>query len=134
MKNIAIIPARSGSKGLVDKNIKELQGKPLIAYSIEAALQSGFFDEVMVSTDSDVYAYIAKEWGAQVPFLRSAEMASDSAGSWDTVREVLDRYKALGKEFDTVCLLQPTSPLRTQEDIRNAYQIYQNKNAKAVIG
>lgn len=134
MRNIAIIPARSGSKGLKDKNIKELLGKPLIAYSIEAALKSELFDEVMVSTDSETYASISREWGAQVPFLRSEETASDSASSWDTVREVLAGYMALGREFDTVCLLQPTSPLRTCEDIKNAYQIYQDKNAHTVIG
>lgn len=134
MRNIAIIPARSGSKGLKDKNIKELFGKPLIAYSIEAAVQSGLFDEVMVSTDSEVYADISKKWGAEVPFLRSEETASDSASSWDTVREVLAGYKNLGKEFDTVCLLQPTSPLRTCDDVKNAYQIYEKKNAKTVIG
>ena len=134
MKNIAIIPARSGSKGLKDKNIKELLGKPMIAYSIDAAIESALFDEVMVSTDSEEYARISKECGAQVPFLRSQETASDNASSWDTVREVLSGYKKLGKEFDTVCLLQPTSPLRTSEDIKNAYQIYNEKKADTVLG
>ena len=76
MKNIAIIPARSGSKGLKDKNIRLLNEKPLLAYSVEAALESGVFDEVMVSTDSEKYAEIAKEYGASVPFLRSAELSS----------------------------------------------------------
>ena len=76
MKNIAIIPARSGSKGLKDKNIRLLNGKPLLAYSVEAALESGVFDEVMVSTDSEKYAEIAKEYGASVPFLRSAELSN----------------------------------------------------------
>ena len=79
MKSIAIIPARSGSKGLKDKNIKLLSGKPLIAYSIESALESGLFDEVMVSTDSEQYAQIAREYGAKVPFLRSEKTASDTA-------------------------------------------------------
>ena len=81
MKNIAIIPARSGSKGLRDKNIKELAGKPLIAYSIEAAIQSKMFQTVMVSTDSEKYAIIAKEYGAEVPFLRSERTSSDTASS-----------------------------------------------------
>lgn len=134
MKNLAIIPARSGSKGLKDKNIKKLLGKPLMAYSIDAALKSALFDEVMISTDSEVYAEIAKQYGASVPFLRSEEMASDSANSWDTVREVLEKYKNLNKEFDTVCLLQPTSPLRTTQDIINAYKIYEQKSASTVIG
>ncbi len=133
MKNIAIITARSGSKGLKDKNIRELNGKPLMAYSIEAALKSGEFDEVMVSTDSERYAEIARSFGAAVPFLRSAEMSGDRAGSMDTVADVLEGYKKLGKTFDTFCLLQPTSPLRTVEDIRNAYRIYWDKQGFAVV-
>ena len=134
MKNLAIIPARSGSKGLPDKNIKELLGKPLMAYSIEAALASGVFDEVMISTDSEKYAEIAKKCGASVPFLRSEATASDTASSWDMVTEVLNNYKKLlGREFDTFCLLQPTSPLRTAEDIRAAYDIYNQKAKFAVV-
>lgn len=133
MKNIAIIPARSGSKGLPDKNIKELCGKPLMAYSIEAALQSGEFDEVIVSTDSIKYAEIAKKWGANVPFLRSVETSSDTASSWAMVDEVLNRYVEQGKEFDTFCLLQPTSPLRTSDDIRAAYDLYRKKAQLAVV-
>ncbi len=133
MKNIAIIPARSGSKGLPDKNIKNLCGKPLIAYSIEAALQSGQFAEVMVSTDSEKYAEIARKFGASVPFLRSATTASDTATSWDMVDEVLGCYKNLGKEYDSFCLLQPTSPLRTKEDIQAAYRLYCDKATFAVV-
>lgn len=132
MRNIAIIPARSGSKGLKDKNIKILEGKPLLAYSIEAANESGIFDEVMVSTDSKVYAEIACKYGANVPFLRTEELSNDVAGSWDVVKHVLNKYKSLGREYDTVCLLQPTSPLRTAEDILNAYQFMKEKNAEAV--
>ena len=133
MKNIAIIPARSGSKGVKDKNIRLLAGKPMIAYSINAAIQSGMFDEVMVSTDSDKYAAIAKEYGASVPFLRSDVTSSDTASSWDMVDEVLLGYKALGETFDTFCLLQPTSPLRTAKDIIMAYDIYKAKADLAVV-
>lgn len=134
-KNIAIITARSGSKGLVHKNIKPLLGKPMLAYSIEAALKSGLFDEVMVSTDSEEYAQIARKFGANVPFLRSEENASDTASSWDVVREILDKYMGdMGRIFDTVCLLQPTSPLRTEEDIVNAYKLFEEKKANAVFG
>lgn len=133
MKNIAIIPARSGSKGVKDKNIKNMAGKPLIAYTIEAALQSGQFDEVMVSTDSEKYAEIAKSLGARVPFLRSVETATDTASSWDMVEEVLSRYEEAGKNFDTFCLLQPTSPLRTSDDIMAAYKLYQEKADFAVV-
>lgn len=132
MRNIAIIPARSGSKGLKDKNIKELNGKPLLWYTIQAAINSGCFDEVMVSTDSELYASVAKENGASVPFLRSEEQSGDNAGSWGVVEEVLQKYETLGKEYDSVCLLQPTSPLRRTEDILAAYELLNDKNADAV--
>ena len=133
MKSIAVIPARSGSKGLKDKNIKLLNNKPLIWYSIQAALESHCFDEVMVSTDSEEYAKIARECGAEVPFLRSKEMSTDTASSWDTVQEVLDNYKRRGREFDRVMLLQPTSPLRSAEDIKSAFELFDEKNADSVV-
>lgn len=133
MKCIAIIPARSGSKGLPDKNILELNGNPLISYTIKAALESNRFSEVMVSTDSEKYAKIAKDYGANVPFLRSDEMSNDSASSWDTVREVLNGYKELGKTFDYVALLQPTSPLRDAEDIDLLFNVFEEKNANNAV-
>ncbi len=133
MKNIAIIPARSGSKGLKDKNIMPLNGKPLMAYTIEAALESQLFDTVMVSTDSDKYAQTAAGYGACVPFLRSLSASMDTASSWDVVKEVLGRYRQMGKVFDTFCMLQPTSPLRTAEDLVSAYRLYAAKNAIAVV-
>ena len=132
MKNIAIIPARSGSKGLKDKNIKILNNKPLIAYSIEAAIKTGLFDVVMLSTDSEQYASVAKEYGAEVPFLRSEITSGDSAGSFDVVREVLSMYAETGKRFESICLLQPTSPLRDCADIENAYRLLEEKKANAV--
>lgn len=131
-KVLAIIPARSGSKGLKDKNIKELNGKPLIAYSIEAANESKIFDTVHVSTDSALYAKIAEEYGADVPFYRSAETSGDAASSWDTVREVIYNYQKRGQEYDVCVLLQPTSPLRTAEDIRNAFEFYVKSNARSL--
>lgn len=133
MKNIAVIPARSGSKGLRDKNIKLMNGRPLLAYSIEAALQSGIFDCVHVSTDSDSYAEIGRKYGADIPFLRSDEMATDSANSWDVVLEVIQKYKDLGKTYDMVTLLQPTSPLRDKEEIISAYMEYKEKKAQAIV-
>lgn len=132
MRNLAIIPARSGSKGLPDKNIKLLNGVPLLAYSIKAAQESGMFAEIMVSTDSKKYADIAIQYGASVPFLRSKELSGDSAGSWDVVMEVLRCYQKLGSVFDTVCLLQPTSPLRTADDIVGGYELLKYKCADAV--
>ena len=131
-KLIAIIPARSGSKGLIDKNIKDLNGKPLLAYTVEAALESGIFDTVHVSTDSQVYADIATSFGADEPFLREAENAGDTSSSWDAVREVLRKYRAIGKTFDTCVLLQPTSPLRDKTDIQKAYALYLEKEASSL--
>lgn len=133
MKNIAIIPARSGSKGLKDKNIKELDKKPMMAYTIEAALASEMFDCVHVSTDSGAYADIARAYGADVPFLRASELAKDHTSTWDALRYAVLQYKELGREFDLVTLLQPTSPLRGAEDIRGAMRVFQEKNADAVI-
>lgn len=133
MKNIAVIPARSGSKGVIDKNIRKLCDKPLIAYSIEAAIRSGEFDEIMVSTDSEKYAEIAMAYGAKVPFLRSNQTATDLASSWDMVDEVLIKYKEQKRVFDTFCLLQPTSPLRTSDDIKVAYEEYRKKADLAVV-
>ncbi len=132
MDNLAIIPARSGSKGLKDKNIKLLNGKPLLWYAIDAAVKSKCFDEIMVSTDSESYASIAEDCGAKVPFLRNIETSGDKASSWDTVREVLDKYSEKGIVFNTVCLLQPTSPLRTSEDIVGAYKLMESKKCDAV--
>lgn len=115
---IAIIPARSGSKGLPGKNIKELCGKPLIAWSIEAGLDSMYIDEVMVTTDSEKIANIARQFGASVPFLRPAKLASDTATTIDTVKHVIGFYeRELQKKFDYVVLLEPTSPLRKESDL-----------------
>lgn len=133
MKHIAIIPARSGSKRLKDKNIKLLNGKPLMAYSIEAAIESGIFDEIFVSTDSEKYAVIAREYGANVPFLRDELLSSDTTTSVDVILDTLVNYKKAGKEFDFITLLQPTSPLRTAEDVLSGYQMMKEKNADSVI-
>ncbi|WP_026672362.1 acylneuraminate cytidylyltransferase family protein [Alkalihalobacterium bogoriense] len=133
MSRLAIIPARSGSKGLKDKNIKLLNGKPLLSYTVEAARKSDIFDEIIVSTDSIEYANIAKKWGANVPFFRREELSSDTASSWDVVKEVIKEYKELGKEFSTVALLQPTSPLRDSNDIVKGFQMMKRKNVKAVV-
>ena len=133
MKTLAVIPARSGSKGIPDKNIKPLAGKPLMVYSIEAAVKSGCFDEVLCSTDSDHYAEIAKEYGASVPFLRSPETATDTAYAYSAVYEAIDRYHAMGRDFDTYCMLQPTSPLRNATDVKAAMQIFEEKKATVVL-
>lgn len=133
MNNVAVIPARSGSKGMKDKNIRLCHGKPLMAYTIEAALESGMFSCVHVSTDSPQYAEIARQYGAEVPFLRSRRLSSDAATSWDTVLEVLGNYKKRGKKFDTFALLQPTSPLRRANNIAEAYKMYYEKKATSLV-
>lgn len=133
MKNLAVITARSGSKGLPDKNIRLFNGKPLLAYSIDAAEKSGMFEEIFVSTDSKEYAEIAKQFGASVPFLRSEEMSGDAVSSWDVIREAISNYRKMGKEFDTIALLQPTSPLRTAQDIVSGYQKMTDNAADAIV-
>lgn len=133
MKNLAVIPARSGSKGLKHKNIRIFAGKPLMAYTIEAAIESNQFECVHVSTDSLEYADIARKNGADVPFMRSEKLSADDANTWDTIRFVINEYRKLGKEFDTVTVLQPTSPLRTAEDIIKAFHIFEKKEAESVV-
>lgn len=132
-KTLAIIPARSGSKGVKDKNIKILNNKPLISYTIDAAKKCKFIDYVFVSTDSKKYADISKNFGANVPFLRSKKNSSDNSKSLDVIIEVLDNFKKQGMIFDIVILLQPTSPLRNVDDIVKSYNLFFEKKAKAVV-
>lgn len=120
MKNIAIITARGGSKRIPKKNIKEFCGKPIIAYSIEAALNSGMYDEVMVSTDSEEIAEIAKKYGAQVPFLRSEKTSNDFATTRDVLDEVIEEYKKRGKSFDFMTCIYPTAPFVTAQKLKDA--------------
>ena len=110
MKNLAIIPARGGSKRIPRKNIKPFMGKPIIAYSIEAALQSGIFDEVMVSTDDEEIAEVAKQYGANVPFMRSKKNSDDHATMEDVIEEVLNEYCCQNKSFDSFCCILSTAP------------------------
>ncbi len=121
MKNLCIIPARGGSKRIPRKNIKPFMGKPIIAYSIEAALKSGIFDEVMVSTDDEEFAEVARQYGASVPFLRSEATSNDYAGTEDVMKEVIDEYRKIGKEFDNFCCLYSTAPFVTSERLKEAY-------------
>ncbi|WP_233879568.1 acylneuraminate cytidylyltransferase family protein [Virgibacillus halodenitrificans] len=132
-KILAIIPARSGSKGLKDKNIKELNGKPIIAYTIEAAIESGVFTDIIVSTDSEKYADIAKAHGAKVPFLRPDDLATDCATSTDMISYTLGELQEQGQAYDYFMLLQPTSPLRGAKDIVNAVSALFEKKANAIV-
>lgn len=132
-KVLAIIPARGGSKGIKDKNIYPLCGKPLIAYSIDAAKQSKYIDEILVSTDSEKIANVAKEYGASVPFLRPAELASDTSKSIDAIIHAIDTLKTKGSIFDILILLQPTSPLRSVVDIDGALEEFSKKSYKSLV-
>ena len=131
--NIAIIPARGGSKRIPRKNIKEFLGKPIIAYSIQTALQSGLFSEVMVSTDDEEIAEIAKKYGAKVPFMRSAKNANDYATTMDVINEVLDFYKKQGTSFDYVCCMYPTAPLARVEHIKEGFEKLSTKGLHTVF-
>jgi N-acylneuraminate cytidylyltransferase len=118
---VALIPARSGSKRVPDKNIRPLAGHPLIAYSIAAALQSGVFAAVVVSTDSERYAKVARYYGAEVPFLRPADYAGDTSPDIEWVEYTLDRLSDKGRRYDCFSILRPTSPFRLPETIRRAW-------------
>lgn len=133
MKTVAIITARGGSKRIPRKNIKEFLGKPIIEYSIQAALQSGAFDEVMVSTDDEEIARVAKHAGAQVPFLRSAKNANDFATTTDAIIEVLKTYQKEGTEFTHACCIYPTAPFVTSERLRKAMEYLTNDDVDSVV-
>jgi len=135
-KNIlGLIPARGGSKVLPRKNIKPLLGKPLIAWTIEQALVSKYFDRVIVSTDDNEIAKISKKYGAEVPFMRPKELAEDNAKGIDVVLHAIDWLKKNDKrkQYDLIMLLQPTSPLRAIEDIDKAIELLFFKKAKAIV-
>ena len=133
-KIIAIIPARGGSKGLPRKNIRLLSGKPLIAYSIEVALQSKYIDKVVVSTDDEEIAGISKDYGAEVPFLRPKELSMDDSPTIDTILHVIDWFENKNEFFDIVILLQPTSPLKTINNINEAIKLFlNNKNVLSLV-
>lgn len=133
MKSVAIITARGGSKRIPRKNIKDFLGKPIIAYSIEAALSSGVFDTVMVSTDDEEIAEIARKFGADVPFLRSEKTSNDYATTADVLLEVLDSYKKAGKEFDWFACLYPTAPFITADKLKGAFDEFEKNGADSLI-
>ena len=131
---IAIIPARGGSKRLPGKNIKLLGGKPLIAWTIEAAIRSNVFDHVFVSTDSEEIASVSRDYGAKVPFLRPAELSSDTATTNDVVTHLISWFeKEYSQEASNIAILQPTSPFRNAEHIIEAFEEMKTKHAKAIV-
>lgn len=133
MKSVAIITARGGSKRIPRKNIKPFLGKPIIEYSIEAALQADMFHEVMVSTDDEEIAEVAKKAGAKVPFLRSDENANDFATTADVIAEVLDSYERIGQKFSYACCIYPTAPFVTANAIKTAMMLLTQEQSDCVI-
>lgn len=133
MTSIAIITARGGSKRIPNKNRKSFLGKPIIEYSINAALESGIFDEVMVSTDNVEIAEIAKQAGAKIPFYRSENSSNDVATTADVIVEVIDEYKKIGRTFDSICCIYPTAPFLTAIAIKQAMETLIVQNADSVM-
>lgn len=133
MGNLAIITARGGSKRIPKKNIKDFCGKPIIAYSIEAALKSGVFDEVMVSTDDEEIKKIAIEYGARVPFMRSEATSNDNAMTNVVLLEVLDEYMKRGKEFQFFCCIYPTAPFLTADRLKEGMEKLINEKVDSVL-
>lgn len=131
---LGIIPARSGSKGVVDKNIRELDGKPLIGHTIDDSNNSELLDDCIVSTDSEAYAKIAREEGGSVPFLRPEELARDTSPTIDVVKHTIKKYEDIhGITIDAIVLLQPTAPLRNPSDIDNAIKLFSESEAESLI-
>lgn len=133
MKTLAVITARGGSKRIPRKNVKPFLGKPILLYSIQAALDSGVFDEVMVSTEDEEIAELAREAGAKVPFFRSSDTANDYATTADVLLEVLAQYSARGEEFDYLCCVYPTAPFVSAKRLREAMEKLQTQEADALL-
>lgn len=127
---LAVIPARGGSKGLLGKNILPLAGKPLIAWTIESAIESKYIDKCIISTDDQEIADISLKYGGDVPFMRPSELATDKASSIDVIIHTIE---AIEEKYDLIILLQPTSPLRNSFDIDNALELLENKHAGALV-
>ncbi|OHD98035.1 MAG: pseudaminic acid cytidylyltransferase [Sulfurimonas sp. RIFCSPHIGHO2_12_FULL_36_9] len=126
---VAIIPARGGSKRIPRKNIKDFFGKPLIAYSIQTAVESKLFDKVIVTTDDEEIAKIAKEYGAEVPFIRPKELSDDFTGTGDVVKHALNYLKEHGEEFDFVCTIYATAPLLQPRYLIEGFEALKNSDA-----
>ena len=133
MKTIAIIPARGGSKRIPHKNIRDFHGRPVIAYVIETVIKCGLFDTVMVSTDDNGIADVARKYGAEVPFMRSDAAADDHATTADVIREVLETYAADGVHYDIACCIYPTAPLLTRDRLREAMDILEDESEKTDV-
>ncbi len=125
-KSIALIPARSGSKRIKDKNIKEINGHPLIAYTIQSAIKSKIFDKIICATDSSLYAEIAKYYGAEVPILRDKEISDDKSSDFEWISWIINFFENKNEFFDYFSILRPTSPFRTERTIKRAFEHFRN--------
>ena len=132
-KVLAFIPARGGSKGIKDKNIVDLYGQPLIAYSINVAKNSKYIDEIIVSTDSEKIADVAKRYGATVPFVRPDEIARDTSTTLEAVLHAIEYLEMKNEKYDALVLLQPTQPLRTEDDVDGAIEKYFENGEEALV-
>ena len=132
-KIVALIPTRGGSKGIKNKNIIDLCGKPLISYTIQAALESKYIDKVIVSTDSQEIADVAIKYGAEVPFLRPGELASDTSKTIDAVMHAVGELEKRKEQYDILILLQATQPLRTADDIDSAIELFIKNKGQSLV-
>ncbi|MCS4047524.1 N-acylneuraminate cytidylyltransferase/CMP-N,N'-diacetyllegionaminic acid synthase [Salinibacter ruber] len=130
---LGLIPARGGSKGIRRKNLREVEGGPLIEYSIRAGLESSVIDSVVVSTDHEEIAEVANAIGARVPFMRPPALATDEAPTAPVITHALEELRGRGEEYEAFVLLQPTSPLRTAIHIDDAFSIFEDSNADSVV-
>lgn len=132
MSILAIITARGGSKRIPKKNIKQFHGKPMLAYAIEAAKGAGFFNEIMVSTDSEEISEVARKYGANIPFMRSDKTANDFATTYDVIEEVVNEYKKIGKSFEEICCIYPCVPFLSSRSLCEAYKTMKDNGADAL--
>lgn len=133
LRILALIPARGGSKGIKNKNIIDLHGKPLIYYTIHSALGSKYIDKTIVSTDSEEIARVSREFGADIPFMRPDYLATDTSKTVDVVMHTLDYYRSMGEHYDVLVLLQPTEPLRDEVDIDGSIELFYEKGQRGLV-
>ena len=133
MKILGVIPARGGSKGVPNKNIKILDGKPLIAYTIESSLRSEELDRIIVSTEDEEISKIAIQYGADVPFLRPKELSQDNTPTIDVLIDLVKKLIKKGEHYDTVCILQPTVPFRSTEDVSKAIKVFKGSSTDSLV-
>ena len=134
MKNVAIIPARSGSKRVPGKNIRNLMGQPMISWPISTAIKSNLFDHVIVTTDSKEVAEISKSWGAEVPFLRPIDLADDHTGTFPVIKHAISKLHEIGISTNNICCIYPTAPMIKIKDLKDSFLNLNKLNANFIMG